>query len=172
MMKQVIRIELFPNEKLSSLLSVPCTEMMGHLWMDTVSSLVTVFLEAMELNFQIFSLASTYLCLHIAGGTLVKNHPLPMQEVQETWVQFLGWEDLLEEEMSTHSSILSWKIPWAEELGRLQSMGLQRVQHDWAHTHREGRNEHFYLQVIRLIIDESRHTQTYHICCGVFCTKV
>ena len=42
---------------------------------------------------------------------------------QETWVQFLGQEDLLEKEMATHSSILAWNIPWTEELGRLQSMG-------------------------------------------------
>ena len=46
---------------------------------------------------------------------------------QETQVQSLDWEDLLEEEMATHSSILAWKIPWAEEPGWLQSMGLQRV---------------------------------------------
>ena len=45
----------------------------------------------------------------------------------ETWVQSLGQEDLLEKEMATHSSILAWKIPWTEEPGRLQSMGLQRV---------------------------------------------
>ena len=44
---------------------------------------------------------------------------------RETWVQSLGWEDPLEEEMATHSSILAWKIPWTEEPGRLQSMGLQ-----------------------------------------------
>ena len=43
----------------------------------------------------------------------------------ETWVQSLGWEDLLEKEMATHTSILAWKIPWMEEPGRLQSMGLQ-----------------------------------------------
>ena len=43
---------------------------------------------------------------------------------------FLGQEDLLEKEMATHSSILAWKIPWMEDLGRLQSMGLQRVVHD------------------------------------------
>ena len=43
--------------------------------------------------------------------------------MQETWVQSLGWEDLLEKEMATHSSILVWKIPWTEEPGRLQSMG-------------------------------------------------
>ena len=50
--------------------------------------------------------------------------------MRETWAQFLGQEDLLEKEMATHSSILSWRIPWTEELGGLQSMGLQRVGHD------------------------------------------
>ena len=49
--------------------------------------------------------------------------------MQETWVQFLGQEDSLEKEMATHSSILVWEIPWTEEPGRLQSMGLQRVRH-------------------------------------------
>ena len=49
----------------------------------------------------------------------------------ETWVQSLGWEDPLEKEMATHSSTLAWKIPWTEEPGRLQSMGSQRVWHDW-----------------------------------------
>ena len=48
----------------------------------------------------------------------------------ETWVRSLGWEDPREKEMATHSSILAWKIPWMEEPGRLQSMGLQRVRHD------------------------------------------
>ena len=51
--------------------------------------------------------------------------------VQETWVRSLGQEDPLEEEMETHSSILSWKTLWTEEPGRLQSMGLQRIGHDW-----------------------------------------
>ena len=55
-------------------------------------------------------------------------HLLPLQ----TWVQSLGREDLLEKEMATHSSILAWKIPWTEKPGRLQSMGSQRVRHDWA----------------------------------------
>ena len=50
--------------------------------------------------------------------------------MQETRVQSLGREDPLEKEMATHSSILAWKIPWMEEPGRLQSMGLQRVGHD------------------------------------------
>jgi len=52
---------------------------------------------------------------------LVKN-PSAMQE---TWVRFLGWEDSLEKRTATHSSILAWRIPWTEELGRLQSMGSQ-----------------------------------------------
>ena len=45
--------------------------------------------------------------------------------MQETWVRFLGWEDPLEKEMATHSSILAWSIPWTEEPGGLQSMGSQ-----------------------------------------------
>ena len=50
---------------------------------------------------------------------------------RETWVPSLGREDPLEKAMATHSSTLAWKIPWMEEPGRLQSMGLQRVGHDW-----------------------------------------
>ena len=55
----------------------------------------------------------------------------------ETWVRPLGGEDPLEKEMATNSSILAWKTPWMEKLGRLQSTGSQRVGHDWAtsHTH-------------------------------------
>ena len=53
-----------------------------------------------------------------------------MLAIQETWVQSLGWEDPLEKEMAMYSSTLAWKIPWMEEPGRLQSMGLQRVGHD------------------------------------------
>ena len=50
--------------------------------------------------------------------------------MRETWVRSLGWEDPLEKEMATHSSTFAWKIPWTEERGKLQSMGLQRVGHD------------------------------------------
>ena len=50
--------------------------------------------------------------------------------MQETQVQSQGWDDL-EKEIANHSSILAWNIPWMEELGRLQSMGSQRVGHDW-----------------------------------------
>ena len=78
---------------------------------------------------------------HAAGETLrdaslvaqsVKNLPA----VQETQVRSLGWEDPLEKEMATHPSILAWKISWTEEPGGLQSMGSQRVGHNWVtNTH-------------------------------------
>ena len=60
------------------------------------------------------------------GGSVVKNPPTK----QETQVQSLGWEDPLEKEMASHSSILAWEIPRTEEIDRLQSMGLQRVRHN------------------------------------------
>ena len=56
----------------------------------------------------------------------IKNLPA----MWETWVQSLGQEDVLEKGMATHSSILAWRIPWTEEPGGLQSMGLLRVGHD------------------------------------------
>ena len=59
-------------------------------------------------------------------GSVVENLPAK----QETRVGFLGQEDPLEKEMATHSSILAWEIPWTEEPGGLQSIGLQRVRHD------------------------------------------
>ena len=59
---------------------------------------------------------------------MVKNLPA----MQETLVQSPGWEDPLEMEMATHSSILAWRIPWTEKPARLRSMGLQRVGHDSA----------------------------------------
>ena len=55
---------------------------------------------------------------------------LPMQEPQEMQVLYLGWEDPLEKEMTTHSSILARRIPWTEDLGGLQSMESQRIGHD------------------------------------------
>ena len=69
---------------------------------------------------------------------MVKNLP----SMQETCVQSLGWEDPLEKEMTTHSSILAWKIPWTEETGGLQTKGSKRVGHDC-----------------------DIHFQTLHLCC-------
>ena len=59
---------------------------------------------------------------------LVKNPPA----MRETWIRSLGWEDHLEKEIATHSSILAWRISWTEVPGGLQFMGLQRVRHNWA----------------------------------------
>ena len=57
---------------------------------------------------------------------MVKN----LRVMQENWVQTLGWEDPLEKGMAPYFSILAWRIPWTEEHGGLQSMGLQRVRHN------------------------------------------
>ena len=65
---------------------------------------------------------------YYAVAQIVKNLPA----VQEIQLWFLGQEGPLEKEVTTHSSILAWNIPWTEEPGRLQSMGSQRVRHDWA----------------------------------------
>ena len=65
---------------------------------------------------------------HIIEYTsLVAQMVKRLPAMQETHVQSLGWENPLEKEITTHSSILAWKIPWVEEPGRLQSMGSQRV---------------------------------------------
>ena len=58
------------------------------------------------------------------GGSVVKNLTA---DVGDTGVRSLGWEDPLEKEMATHSSILAWRIPWTEESGRLQSMGHKEL---------------------------------------------
>ena len=68
---------------------------------------------------------------------------LPVQEMR---VRSLNWEDPLEEEMATHSSIIAWKIPWTKNPGGLQSMGSHRVKHDCAHTH----STYIYMHTISL----------------------
>ena len=65
-----------------------------------------------------------------ARTSLVAQTVKCLPTMWETWVRSLGWEDLLEKEMATHSSTLAWKILWTEEPGRLLSMGSQRVGHD------------------------------------------
>ena len=64
--------------------------------------------------------------------SLVAQTVKRLSTMRETRVRSLSWEDPLEKEMAIHSRTIAWKIPWAEEPGRLQSMGLQRVRHDWA----------------------------------------
>ena len=75
-------------------------------------------------------LAIIIIHLSLKSASLVAQLVKSLPAVQETWVRSLGWEDPLEKEMATHSSILAWKISWTEEPGGLQSTGSQRVRHD------------------------------------------
>ena len=72
----------------------------------------------------------SYLLLSYVGASLVAQMVKNLPAMQETQVQSLGWKGLLEEEISTHGSILAWRIPWTEGSVGLQSMGSQRVEHD------------------------------------------
>ena len=72
----------------------------------------------------------TLILLLLLSHSLVAQTVKRLSTMQETRVQSLGWEDLLEKAMAPHSSTLAWNIPWMEESGRLQFMGLQRVGHD------------------------------------------
>ena len=65
---------------------------------------------------EIVNMQSLIMNVNVVGGSAVKNLPA----MQETWVQSLGWEDPLEEQMVTHPSIFAWRIPWTEEPGRLE----------------------------------------------------
>ena len=73
---------------------------------------------------------------------MIKNLPT----MQETWVQSLGWEGPLEKGMTIHSTIRAWRIPWTEEPGELQSMGLQRIRHD-LETKKQQTSSHFFHQI-------------------------
>ena len=86
---------------------------------------------------------------HLSTASWVAKRVKCLPAMREDWVWSLGWEDPLEKEMATHSSTLAWKIPWTEEPGRLQSMGSQRVGHDWQTTLfvREFTNERKHLHV-------------------------
>ena len=80
---------------------------------------------------------SGYYCFHLSfakypWASVVGQRLKRLPAMWETWVQSLGWEDPLEKEMATHSSILAWRIPWSEQPGGQQSTGLQRVRLSWA----------------------------------------
>ena len=103
-----------------TIFSLPIHQSMGN-WIVSIFYL----LQIMQLWTQVYK----YLL-----ETLLSIQNLPaMQETQEIHFWSLDQEDPLEEKMATCSSILAWKTPWTEEPGRLQSMGSQRVRHDWAH---------------------------------------
>ena len=93
------------------------------------------YLKCMVFDIRLFGPGNVWTNLFPSGEKLsmaqmAKNLPA-MQEIQEMQVWSLSQEDPMEEEMATHFSILAWKIPWIEKPGRLPSMGLQRVGHDW-----------------------------------------
>ena len=75
---------------------------------------------------KIHIIAQAQYSLVFPDGSVMKNP----SEMQEMWVRPLGWDDALEKEMATHSSILAWKIPWTEKSGGLQSMGSQELGQD------------------------------------------
>ena len=91
---------------------------------------ITIFQrESKQLACLAFAVVVILSC-YLLNRTLCCRKGLP--QWLSLWVQSLGWEDALEEGVATHSSVLSWRIPWTEEPGRLQCIGLQRVRHDWS----------------------------------------
>ena len=90
-------------------------------------------LQDLTQNSNFLSVLKSFTCKVLNLWTsLVAQTVKRLPTMRETRVGSLGWEDTLEKEMAPHSSTLAWRIPWLEEPGRLQSMGSQRVRHDWA----------------------------------------
>ena len=93
-----------------------------------------VFWKAFVLNSSFGCILQNYIYLYkcMWGESPVAQRLKRLPAMREMRVRSLSWEDPLEKEMATHSSILAWRIPWREEPSRLQSTGSQRVRHDWA----------------------------------------
>ena len=81
-------------------------------------------------TYMMYIYTQIYMYIHIYVAPLVTQMVKCLSTMWETWVRSLGQEDAPEKEMAIHSSTIAWKIPWAEEPGRLQFMGSQRVVHD------------------------------------------
>ena len=119
-----IRENFWPNQYMCAQLRRQYTHLFLYIKMPEVDPL--------EQRFPNFFVHSTLRvnnflwCSQVLVAQMVKSLPA----VWETRFQSLGWEDPVEKEVATCSSILAWKIPWTKEPGRLQSMGLQRVRHD------------------------------------------
>ena len=100
---------------------------LSHTYMTTGKTIaLTIWTCVDKVMSLLFNMLSRFVCRASLVAQTVKRLPAEW----ESRVRSLGWEDPLEKEMATHSSTLAWKIPWAEEPGRLQSMGSQRVRHD------------------------------------------
>ena len=87
----------------------------------------------------------------VSGASLVAQTVKNPPAVRETWVWSLDWDNPLEKATATHSSILAWRIPWTEESSGLQSMGLQRVGHDWETHFHTGQNGHHQKSIMQTI---------------------
>ena len=111
---------------MSPLLSLPDTQFVDWKLLEDLFSRYLKVIVSNRLMITSLYLPSGHLIRASLVAQMVKNLPA----MQETQAQFLGWEDPLEKGMATHSSILAWRIPLIEELGRLQSMRLQRVRND------------------------------------------
>ena len=92
-----------------------------------------------DYGMKLYLLRSWYLCFqspgiyyYYFGASLVAQTVINLPAMRETWVWSLGWEDLLDKGMETHSRILAWKIQWTEEPCELHTLGSQRVIHNWA----------------------------------------
>ena len=85
--------------------------------------------ESVGIYIYIYTYIHTYIHTY-TWASLVAQTEKNLPAMSQSWVHSLGWEDPLEEGMTTHSSILAWRIPWTEDPGRLHSMGSQRVRHD------------------------------------------
>ena len=108
----------------------------------------------------------------LCRSSLVTQKVKNLSAKQETWIWFPGQEDLLEKGMVTHSSILDWRIPWTEEPGSLQSMGLQRVDHDWVtNTFLQGRWRvvEKWEGLFILYPSQFYFLSHHHLLLGVFC---
>ena len=95
---------------------------------------------------------------HCLWTSLVAQMVKRLSTMREIQVRGLGWEDPLEKEMAIHSSTIAWKIPWTEEPGRLQSMGSQRVGHDWATSRSCNCNKD---QVVRISDNLAEHSVAF-----------
>ena len=128
-----------PSDYVSTGMTSP---MDGHVTYEDVWSLTWLW----TTNKVVLKADSLHRAFHYGHWTFLMTQTVKrLPATLETWVWSLGREDLLEKEMATHSSTLAWKIPWTEEPGRVQSMGLQRVEHDGATSLIPWRNPRGYV---------------------------
>ena len=138
---QMVPLSLIPSLYITSdyciihilaIISMPAKDNIYNFSVQFYLHFFMLYPSTLEINMSIFFFIIYPLIFFFLNWTsLVAQTVKLLPTMRETWVQSLGREDLLEKEMATHSSILAWKIPWTEEPGRAQSMGSQRVKHDW-----------------------------------------